>query len=118
MAARTAGVSRAAPPPLPPPFAASAPGVAAAASSAASSAALSPIADEGEEEVEGTAPRSVGGAMLEGADEEDGCEGRGAKNAATLTRGAATPSGAFKLKELIVRSRFFIFYLVIDCSNC
>ena len=42
--------------------------------------------------------------MLEGAEAGDGGEERGAKNAATLTRGAATPSGAFNLKELILRS--------------
>ena len=48
--------------------------------------------------------RSVRGAGIEGAEEGDGGEGAGAKNAATLTRGAATPSGAFKVKELIVRS--------------
>ena len=48
--------------------------------------------------------------LRERAEKEDCGDGCGVKNAATLTRGAATPSGAFKLKELIVRSLINIKY--------
>ena len=54
--------------------------------------------------------------MLEGADEEDGCEGRGAKNAATLTRGAATPRGPFKPKELIVHCTLYDRAFTCTCT--
>ena len=64
------------------------------------SAALPPIADEGEEEVGGTASRSVGGAMLEGPGVGGVCEGTGVKKEVRRTRGAATPSGAFKPKPV------------------
>ena len=67
-------------------------------------AAPSPSADDGEGEEEETASRPVGGAMLEGAEAGNGGEERGAKKAHTLARGAATPPGAFKPKELFVRS--------------
>ena len=47
--------------------------------------------------------------MREGAEKEDGGEERGVKNAATLTRGAATPPGAFKSQVLIVRSSLHMY---------
>ena len=47
--------------------------------------------------------------MREGVEKEDGGEERGVKNAATLTRGAATPRGPFKPKELIVRSSLHMY---------
>ena len=47
--------------------------------------------------------RSVGDAVLEGAGMGGLREGTGVKSEEMLMRGAATPLGAFKLKELIVR---------------
>ena len=49
-----------------------------------------------------TVPRSVVGAMLDGAGEEDGSEGRGVSGEATLARAVAL-SCTFKLKELIAK---------------
>ena len=72
-------------------------------------AAPSPSADDGEGEEEETASRPVGGAMLEGAEAGNGGEERGAKKAHTLARGAATPPGAFKPKELFVRSSSYMY---------
>ena len=43
--------------------------------------------------------------MHGGADERGVCEGTGLKNEATLTRGAATSLGAFKVTLLIVLER-------------
>ena len=40
--------------------------------------------------------------LIQGDQEREGGEGAGVKKAATRTRGAATPSGAFKPEELIV----------------
>ena len=50
-------------------------------------------------------PRFVVGAMLDGAGEKDGSEGRGVIGEATLTRGVETLSGAFKTTVLIVLDR-------------
>ena len=43
--------------------------------------------------------------MFAGAEEEDGCEGAGAKKPRTVTLGAATAREAFKSNELIVLDR-------------
>ena len=71
-------------------------------SAAAPTATPPPSVDEGEKEVGGMELRSVRGARIEGAEARN--RGEAAKIAATLTRRAATPSGAFKPKEFIVQS--------------
>ena len=61
-------------------------------------------------------PRFVVGAMLDGAGEKDGSEGRGVIGEATLTRGVETLSGAFKATVLIVLDRAptaFFSYLLL-----
>ena len=55
-------------------------------------------------DVEGWMRRSVGDAVLEGAGMGGLREGTGVKNEEMLMRGAVTSRGAFKPKELIVRS--------------
>ena len=52
--------------------------------------------DDNHHQLGQTVPRSVVGAMLDGAGEKDGSEGRGVIGEATLTRGVETLSGTFK----------------------